>query len=208
MEKLWLLKYIPMKKYGSTLFLLSCSKAKFRNLLRDPARASLQLYAKGSYGKKKGNTITVCLVDAEWARQNTFTPTAHHDELTRRWLGESGGQQQSHEVMPGGDLRVRDNLSLADGSCCCLQRLVIPCLHLALLVPRWPVSLLLQRASNRLQPLPPGALRPHCPRVAKLPCPVLANGNVSIIYNPYDTYVNSSGAVMRNPFPGNIIPAS
>src|SRR6185369_17807122 len=36
----------------------------------------------------------------------------------------------------------------------------------------------------------------------------LANGNVVPIYNPYDTFVNASGATVRRPFPGNIIPKS
>jgi len=34
----------------------------------------------------------------------------------------------------------------------------------------------------------------------------LANGNLSVIYNPYDTFTNSNGAIMRNPFAGNLIP--
>ena len=36
----------------------------------------------------------------------------------------------------------------------------------------------------------------------------LANGNLVPIYDPYNTFVNSSGAVMRNPLAGNIIPLS
>src|SRR5213594_2936043 len=36
----------------------------------------------------------------------------------------------------------------------------------------------------------------------------LANGNLSIIYNPYSLTTNSSGVRVRNPFQGNIVPAS
>ena len=36
----------------------------------------------------------------------------------------------------------------------------------------------------------------------------LANGNLVPIYDPYNTFVNSSGATVRNLIPGNIIPLS
>lgn len=36
----------------------------------------------------------------------------------------------------------------------------------------------------------------------------LSNGRVSIIYNPFDTYVGAGGRILRRPFPGNVIPAS
>jgi hypothetical protein len=36
----------------------------------------------------------------------------------------------------------------------------------------------------------------------------LANGNLVPIYDPYSTYVDASGNTLRNPLPGNIIPAS
>ncbi len=35
-----------------------------------------------------------------------------------------------------------------------------------------------------------------------------ANGQLFVIYNPFDTYRNASGRVLRRPFPGNVIPAS
>jgi len=36
----------------------------------------------------------------------------------------------------------------------------------------------------------------------------LANGNLVPIYDPYSTFVNASGVTLRNPIPGNIIPAN
>ncbi len=35
-----------------------------------------------------------------------------------------------------------------------------------------------------------------------------SNGQLITMYNPYSTYTDSTGALKRNPFPGNIIPAS
>jgi len=35
-----------------------------------------------------------------------------------------------------------------------------------------------------------------------------ANGQLYLIYNPFDTYTNAQGQVRRRPFPGNVIPAS
>lgn len=35
-----------------------------------------------------------------------------------------------------------------------------------------------------------------------------ANGQLYVIYNPFDTYRNAQGQVLRRPFPGNVIPAS
>ena len=36
----------------------------------------------------------------------------------------------------------------------------------------------------------------------------LANGNVVVIYNPYDTCTAANGQVLRRPFAGNIVPIS
>jgi hypothetical protein len=37
---------------------------------------------------------------------------------------------------------------------------------------------------------------------------LFSNGSLITIYNPFDTYVDASGVIKRNPFPGNVIPKS